>query len=211
MDISDIRTDYVKYGLQRSDLADNPLDQFSEWFKQAQVAKLPEINAMSLATADGQGRPDVRTVLLKIFDEQGFVFFTNYKSAKAKQLSENSQAALLFPWLALERQVRITGAVEKISTAESLKYFSSRPRGSQLGAWISEQSHPIKNREKLSQLLHGIKERFKTGDIPLPSHWGGYRVIPDHYEFWQGRASRLHDRFSYTKTNSVWRIERLAP
>jgi len=118
---------------------------------------------------------------------------------------------LLFPWLALERQVRITGAVEKISTAESLKYFSSRPRGSQLGAWISEQSHPIKNREKLSQLLHGIKERFKTGDIPLPSHWGGYRVIPDHYEFWQGRASRLHDRFSYTKTNSVWRIERLAP
>ncbi|MCW8870550.1 MAG: pyridoxamine 5'-phosphate oxidase [Proteobacteria bacterium] len=211
MDISDIRTDYVKYGLQRSDLADNPLDQFSEWFKQAQVAKLPEINAMSLATADGQGRPDVRTVLLKIFDEQGFVFFTNYKSAKAKQLSENSQAALLFPWLALERQVRITGAVEKISTAESLKYFSSRPRGSQLGAWISEQSHPIKNREKLSQLLHGIKERFKTGDIPLPSHWGGYRVIPDHCEFWQGRASRLHDRFSYTKTNSVWRIERLAP
>jgi pyridoxamine 5'-phosphate oxidase len=211
MDISDIRTDYVKYGLQRSDLADNPLDQFSEWFKQAQVAKLPEINAMSLATADAQGRPDVRTVLLKIFDEQGFVFFTNYKSAKAKQLSENSQAALLFPWLALERQVRITGAVEKISTKESLKYFSSRPRGSQLGAWISEQSHPIKNREKLSQLLHGIKERFKTGDIPLPSHWGGYRVIPDHYEFWQGRASRLHDRFIYTKTDSDWRIERLAP
>lgn len=211
MDISDIRTDYVKYGLQRSDLSDNPLDQFSEWFKQAQLAKLPEINAMSLATADGQGRPDVRTVLLKIFDEQGFVFFTNYKSAKAKQLSENPQAALLFPWLALERQVRITGAVEKISTTESLKYFSSRPRGSQLGAWISEQSHPIKSREKLSQLLNGIKERFKTGDIPLPSHWGGYRVIPDHYEFWQGRASRLHDRFSYTKTNSDWRIERLAP
>src|SRR5690554_3894308 len=146
MDISDIRTDYVKYGLQRSDLSDNPLDQFSEWFKQAQLAKLPEINAMSLATADGQGRPDVRTVLLKIFDEQGFVFFTNYKSAKAKQLSENPQAALLFPWLALERQVRITGAVEKISTTESLKYFSSRPRGSQLGAWISEQSHPIKSR-----------------------------------------------------------------
>jgi len=211
MDISDIRTEYVKYGLQRADLANNPMDQFNEWFKQAQVAKLPEINAMSLATADGQGRPDVRTVLLKIFDEQGFVFFTNYKSTKAKQLSENPQAALLFPWLALERQVRITGAVEKISTSESLKYFSSRPRGSQLGAWISEQSHPIKNREKLSQLLHGIKERFKTGDIPLPNHWGGYRVIPDHYEFWQGRASRLHDRFSYTKTDNDWRIERLAP
>jgi Pyridoxamine 5'-phosphate oxidase (EC 1.4.3.5) len=199
MDISDIRTDYVKYGLTRSDLADNPLDQFSEWFKQAQVAKLPEINAMSLATADGQGRPDVRTVLLKIFDQQGFVFFTNYKSTKAKQLGENPQAALLFAWLALERQVRINGAVEKISTAESLKYFSSRPRGSQLGAWISEQSHPIKNREKLSQLLHGIQQRFKSGDIPLPSHWGGYRVIPDHFEFWQGRASRLHDRFSYPK------------
>ncbi len=211
MDISDIRTEYIKYGLQRADLEVNPLAQFTTWFKQAQVAKLPEVNAMSLATADGQGRPDVRTVLLKIFDERGFVFFTNYKSAKAEQLHQNPQAALLFPWLALERQVRITGAVEKISAAESLKYFSSRPRGSQLGAWISEQSHPIKNREKLSQLLHSIKERFKSGDIPLPSHWGGYRVIPDHYEFWQGRASRLHDRFSYCKTEQGWHIERLAP
>ncbi len=211
MDISDIRTEYVKYGLQRADLKDNPLDQFTIWFSQAQAAAVPEVNAMSLATADAQGRPDVRTVLLKLFDEQGFVFFTNYKSAKARQLSDNPQAALLFPWLALERQVRITGSVEKISATDSFKYFSTRPRGSQLGAWISEQSHPIKNRDKLNKLFHTIKERFKEGDIPLPNHWGGYRVIPDHYEFWQGRSSRLHDRFSYTKTDSGWQIKRLAP
>ncbi|MCX7543794.1 pyridoxamine 5'-phosphate oxidase [Marinicella gelatinilytica] len=211
MDISDIRTEYVKYGLQRADLANNPLDQFTTWFSQARAAELAEVNAMSLATADANGRPDVRTVLLKIFDEQGFVFFTNYKSAKARQLQDNPQAALLFPWLALERQVRITGSVEKISAAESFKYFSSRPRGSQLGAWISEQSHPIKNREKLNKLFHTIKERFKEGEIPLPSHWGGYRVIPNHFEFWQGRSSRLHDRFSYTKTDKDWLIERLAP
>lgn len=211
MDLSDIRTDYIKYGLQRNDLAANPLDQFTHWLHQAQAAKLPEINAMSLATADAEGRPDVRTVLLKIFDEQGFVFFTNYKSAKAGQIEDNPHAALLFPWLALERQVRITGSVEKISSTESLAYFSTRPRGSQLGAWISEQSRPIKNREKLSQLFNSIKERFKTGDIPLPHHWGGYRVVPDHFEFWQGRASRLHDRFSYDKTDDGWQIKRLAP
>ncbi len=211
MDISEIRTDYVKSGLQRRDLNDDPLQQFTTWFEQARAAELMEVNAMSLATADAAGRPDVRTVLLKIFDEQGFVFFTNYKSSKARQLAANPQAALLFPWLALERQVRIVGRVEKISGAQSLKYFSSRPRGSQLGAWISEQSQPIRSREKLNRLMQQIKARFATGEIPLPNHWGGYRVVPDHYEFWQGRANRLHDRFSYDLTDVGWQIKRLAP
>lgn len=211
MDISEIRTDYVKSGLQRRDLNDDPLQQFTTWFEQARAAVLMEVNAMSLATADAAGRPDVRTVLLKIFDEQGYVFFTNYKSSKARQLAANPQAALLFPWLALERQVRIVGRVEKISGAQSLKYFSSRPRGSQLGAWISEQSQPIQSREKLNRLMQQIKARFAAGEIPLPSHWGGYRVVPDHYEFWQGRANRLHDRFSYDLTDAGWQIKRLAP
>ncbi len=211
MDISDIRTEYVKSGLDREDLDNDPLAQFSTWFSQAQAAGMPEVNAMSLATADASGCPQVRTVLLKIFDDRGFVFFTNYQSAKARQLTDNPQAALLFPWLALERQVRITGSVEKISATESLKYFSSRPRSSQLGAWISEQSKAIKNREKLNQLFELVKARFKEGQIPLPSHWGGYRIIPNSYEFWQGRASRLHDRFSYVKTTDGWQIDRLAP
>jgi|SRR5690554_1067796 len=211
MDISDIRTEYVKSGLNRKDLDNDPLSQFTTWFSQAQAAGMPEVNAMSLAMADTAGCPHVRTVLLKIFDQRGFVFFTNYQSAKAQQLMQNPQAAILFPWLALERQVRITGQVEKITAAESLKYFTSRPRGSQLGAWISEQSQPIKNRQKLNQMLSVVKARFKEGQIPLPSHWGGFRIIPNQYEFWQGRASRLHDRFSYVRTTEGWQINRLAP
>lgn len=211
MDIGDIRNEYTKSGLNRDDLNHDPLLQFEHWFEQARAAALKEVNAMSLATVTSDGMPQVRTVLLKSFDQRGFVFFTNYQSAKAKELDANLKASILFPWLDLERQVRISGDVEKISAAESFKYFTSRPRGSQLGAWISEQSKMINNRSVLKTLMNQIKEKFKEGDIPLPDAWGGYRIKPKQYEFWQGRASRLHDRFRYKKEGNGWVIERLAP
>ncbi len=211
MDISEIRKEYTQSGLQRKDLNPDPVQQFELWFKQAQQAELKEVNAMSLATAGVDGMPQVRTVLLKLFDARGFVFFTNYNSAKAKELQANPQASLLFPWLDLERQVRISGAVEKISATESFKYFSSRPRGSQLGAWISEQSQVISNRQVLQTLMDQIKEKFKAGTVPLPDAWGGYRIMPEKFEFWQGRANRLHDRFQYRKEGEGWSINRLAP
>jgi pyridoxamine 5'-phosphate oxidase len=211
MDIGDIRKEYTQFGLNRKDLNPCPFSQFEFWFQQARTAELKEVNAMSLATIREDGMPQVRTVLLKIFDERGFVFFTNYNSAKAKEINHNPQAAVLFPWLDLERQVRISGAVEKISTAESFKYFASRPRGSQLGAWISEQSQVISNRSVLKTLMNQIKEKFKEGQVPLPDSWGGYRIIPESFEFWQGRANRLHDRFKYTQDKSGWQINRLAP
>jgi len=211
MDISEIRKEYTQSGLQRNDLNHDPVQQFELWFKQAQQAELKEVNAMSLATAGADGMPQVRTVLLKLFDARGFVFFTNYNSAKAKELQANPQASLLFPWLDLERQVRISGAVEKITAAESFKYFASRPRGSQLGAWISEQSQVISNRQVLQTLMEQIKEKFKAGTVPLPDAWGGYRIVPEKFEFWQGRANRLHDRFQYRKEGEGWSINRLAP
>ncbi len=212
MDIGEIRNEYTKCGLNREDLNENPLLQFEKWFKQARMAELKEVNAMSLATVTAEGMPQVRTVLLKSFDERGFVFFTNYQSSKAKELNANPKASILFPWLDLERQVRISGDVEKISAAESFKYFTSRPRGSQLGAWISEQSQVISNRSVLKTLLNQVKEKFKEGEIPLPDAWGGYRIKPQQFEFWQGRASRLHDRFRYRKADEgSWQVERLAP
>lgn len=212
MDIGELRNEYTQSGLSRSDLKADPLQQFELWFQQARDAGLHEVNAMSLATCGADGMPQVRTVLLKLFDERGYVFFTNYQSAKAKELTDNPQAALLFPWLGLERQVRISGPVEKISTKESFAYFTSRPRGSQLGAWISEQSVVISNRTVLKTLMNQIKEKFKSGQIPLPDAWGGYRIIPERYEFWQGRANRLHDRFQYRLSESEhWEINRLAP
>lgn len=211
MDIGDIRKEYTQFGLNRKDLLDSPFAQFEHWFDQARTAQLKEVNAMSLATVREDGMPQVRTVLLKLFDERGFVFFTNYTSAKAKEINHNPKASLLFPWLDLERQVRISGAVEKITKAESFKYFTSRPRGSQLGAWISEQSQVISNRTVLKTLMNQIKEKFKEGQIPLPDSWGGYRVVPESFEFWQGRANRLHDRFKYALTNKGWEINRLAP
>lgn len=211
MDIGDLREEYTQAGLTRSMLQQDPLRQFEQWFEQARTAKVHEVNAMSLATVAADGMPQVRTVLLKSFDHKGFVFYTNYGSAKAKQLADNPQASILLPWLTLERQVRISGAVEKISPAESFKYFSSRPKGSQLGAWISEQSSVISNRAILSKMLEQVKQRFKQGKIPLPDSWGGYRVKPQYYEFWQGRKNRLHDRFQYQKTATGWQIERLAP
>ncbi len=211
MDIGDMRREFESEGLDRDDLDDNPIRQFQRWFDDAREAGILEPNAMSLATAGADRLPDLRTVLLKYFDEQGFVFYTNYNSRKAREIDENPRAALLFPWLGLNRQVRIQGPVEKVSKTESLRYFASRPRGSQIGAWVSEQSKAITSRGLLEQKVAEMKRRFAEGEIPLPSFWGGYRVVPERIEFWQGRPSRLHDRFEYTKDGDDWRIQRLQP
>lgn len=211
MDISDMRRDFESEGLDRDALDDNPVNQFQTWFGDAREAGLLEPNAMSLATTGVDGMPDIRTVLLKYFDESGFVFYTNYGSRKARELTENPKAALLFPWIALNRQVRIQGKVEKVSKSESLRYFASRPRGSQIGAWVSEQSRAITSRGLLEQKVAEMKRRFSEGNIPLPDFWGGYRVVPERIEFWQGRPSRLHDRFEYVKQDNGWIIDRLQP
>ena len=212
MDIGDYRREYSKGGLNRKDLSDSPYDFFEKWFTQAIEAEIPDASAMSLATVSADGKPTQRTVLLKLFDEKGFVFFTNYSSQKSKQISENSNVSLLFPWTILERQIEINGKAEKISTAESLKYFLSRPRGSQLGAWASAQSSPINSRQILEGQLQKIKTKFTHGEIPLPDFWGGYRVIPENIEFWQGGVNRLHDRFEYSQEdNNNWKIKRLQP
>ncbi|MFC7335899.1 pyridoxamine 5'-phosphate oxidase [Haloferula chungangensis] len=211
MDLSDFREEYSAKGLHRKDLADHPLDQFEQWFAQAVELKLHEPNAMSLATVDANGCPLLRTVLLKYFDREGFLFFTNYESRKAAQIAANPQVSLLFPWITLERQVIVQGRAEKISTAESLRYFTSRPRESQLGAWVSAQSSVISSRKFLMQKLSELKEKFSHGEIPLPSFWGGYRVIPESIEFWQGGPARIHDRFLYTRDGQNWSIDRLSP
>ncbi|NMT62911.1 pyridoxamine 5'-phosphate oxidase [Marinobacter orientalis] len=211
MDISDMRREFESQGLDRDALDDNPVKQFQSWFGDAREAGILEPNAMSLATTGDSGMPDIRTVLLKYFDESGFVFYTNYGSRKARELTENPKAALLFPWIALNRQVRIQGRVEKVSKSESLRYFASRPRGSQIGAWVSEQSRAITSRGLLEQKVAEMKRRFSEGEIPLPDFWGGYRVVPERVEFWQGRPSRLHDRFEYVKQDSGWTIDRLQP
>lgn len=211
MDVSDLRNEYLQTGLDRDDLASDPFSQFNQWFKQAQEAKIHEVNAMSIATVSAQAIPSSRTVLLKIYDEKGFVFFTNYHSKKAQDIENNPNVALLFPWLTLERQVRIIGQAHKISKKESFAYFASRPKGSQLGAWISPQSKIIESRDFLKTKLTEMKAKFSHGKIPLPDAWGGYRVVPTQFEFWQGRRSRLHDRFIYQKENENWTIKRLAP
>ncbi len=211
MDIGDYRREYTKGGLKREDLTESPLELFEKWFKQAMDADIPDASAMTLATVSAEGKPTQRTVLLKLFDEKGFIFFTNYSSQKSHQISENPNVSLLFPWTQLERQIEINGTAEKISTAESLKYFLSRPRGSQLGAWASAQSSPISSRQILESQLNKIKNKFTQGEIPLPDFWGGYRVIPETIEFWQGGENRLHDRFEYTNHNGNWKIERLQP
>ena len=212
MDTSDFRRDYTQAGLRRSNLRPDPFEQFELWFQQACAADLLEPNAMVLATVDAQGRPWQRTVLLKFFDRQGLVFFTNYESRKAQHISQNSQVSLLFPWLALERQVQIQGIATPVPTAESLGYFLSRPRGSQLGAWCSQQSTVISSRQLLELQFAKIQEKFQQGDIPLPPFWGGYRISPQSFEFWQGRSNRLHDRFLYQQQESKdWEIHRLSP
>lgn len=211
MDISDLRREYMYAGLSRDEIDDDPIKQFEQWFLDAQENGLDNPNALSLATADASGMPSVRTVLLKAFDEKGFVFYTNYGSRKARDLAANPQAAMLFHWLEFDRQVKIQGRVEKVSTAESLKYFSSRPHGSQIGAWCSEQSSPIGSRTLLVQAYESMKKKFAEGEVPLPDFWGGYRVIPQRIEFWQGRENRLHDRFEYQLDAGRWLIQRLAP
>lgn len=212
MNLADMRQQYSTVGITREELHDDPVEQFRAWFDQACQSGLHEPNAMSLATAWRDGRPLVRTVLLKQFDARGFVFFTNFESRKAQQLAENPRAALLFPWVALERQVMIAGAVERVSIADATAYFITRPVGSQLAAWASPQSSVLTSRQMLEMKWEEMKRKFADGKIPLPSFWGGYRVIPESFEFWQGRANRLHDRFQYTRDGDArWRIERLAP
>ncbi len=213
MDISDFRKEYTLEGLRREHLNQDPFKQFELWFQQACSVNIPEPNAMCLATASATAEPSQRMVLLKYFDHQGFVFFTNYESKKAHQIEVNPQVSLLFFWIALERQVQISGNAAKISTAESLKYFATRPRGSQIGAWCSQQSTAISSRKILELKFDEMKRKFQKQEIPLPSAWGGYRVVPHSFEFWQGRPNRLHDRFLYSPLDdeSGWEIQRLAP
>ena len=212
MDISHFRREYLQGGLHRSDLEDDPIRQFATWFDQARQTTIADPTAMVLATVDQKGSPSQRTVLLKYFDEDGFVFFTNYGSRKAEEISYNDKVSLLFVWLELDRQVMINGIAEKISAKDSARYFVSRPRNSQVAAWVSSQSHRLSSRQALMQKFAEMKKKFGEGKIPLPSFWGGYRVIPTEIEFWQGRENRLHDRFMYTLSDpDGWTIERLAP
>lgn len=212
MDISSFRNEYLKGTLHRKDLDPVPMAQFEKWFNQAVDVGIPEPNAISLATVDELGRPSLRTVLVKYFDERGFVFFTNYESRKAREMAQNDQVSIMFPWLTLERQVIICGKVSKVSKAESLKYFLTRPKNSQLGAWVSQQSSVISSRKLLEMKLAELKRKFSAGAIPLPSFWGGYRVEPHTIEFWQGGPGRVHDRLQYTRQeDNSWIIERLAP
>ncbi len=211
-----LRCDYRRGALRRRDLHADPLEQFRQWFVQACAAELLEPNAMVLSTSDGQ-RPSSRTVLLKAFDQRGLVFFTNYGSRKAREIDATTHVCLLFPWYGLERQVSVLGTAERIAAAESLAYFVSRPFGSRLGAWVSQQSAVISSRAVLEMQWQHLRQRFADGQVPLPSGWGGYRVVPEEFEFWQGGADRLHDRFRYSRSpqpqgdGASWRIERLAP
>ena len=208
--IADLRREYMRSGLYESDLARDPYAQFGKWFEEALAAKLPLPNSMTLATATRSGRPAARAVLLKGFDSRGFVFYTNYASRKGRELAENPRAMLLFCWEELERQVRIEGAVERTSAAESDEYFASRPLGSRLSALVSPQSEPIARREELEARIAAAAKQF-ANEPPRPPHWGGYRVIPEWFEFWQGRQDRLHDRLCYARAGDNWKIERLAP
>ncbi len=214
IDIRDLRNEYCQQVLKREDLHTDPVEQFRLWFNQATQVELVEPNAMILATIDSMCKPDTRTVLLKAFDTDGFVFYTNYESKKAIQMEANPWVSVTFPWYPLERQVIINGRVSKISTAESLKYYLSRPRGSQLGAWVSQQSQVISSRKILESKLKEMQAKFAKGDIPLPSFWGGYRIRPHQVEFWQGGTNRLHDRFRYLRIiedENRWQIDRLSP
>ncbi len=209
--IADLRKEYQQAALDLDSVKENPIDQFDSWFEQALSGDILEPNAMVVSTSDASGQSTQRTVLLKAFDHKGFVFYTNYKSRKAKQIAANARVCLLFPWYALERQVIIQGTAEKVSQKESLKYFMSRPSGSRLGAWVSHQSQVITSRSILEMKLAEMKSKFKDGEIPLPDFWGGFRVVPHTIEFWQGRPSRLHDRIEFVKKGDNWSAHRLSP
>lgn len=210
-DIADLRREYTRGGLRRKDLPEQPLPLFNQWLKQACDAQLPDPTAMSLSTVDQSGQPYQRIVLLKRVDESGFVFFTNLGSRKAQHIKDNPRVSLLFPWHWLERQVMVLGQVEKLPVSEVLTYFSSRPRDSQIGAWVSHQSRHISTRGILEGKFLEMKQKFSQGKIPLPDFWGGYRIKPESVEFWQGGAHRLHDRFIYQRDGETWQITRLAP
>lgn len=212
MDIENFRREYLAGGLKREDLADDPLVQFRHWLDQTVASGLGDPTAMVVATVSPDGQPSQRIVLLKHIDEKGLVFYTNYGSRKAKEIAGNDHVSLLFPWNALERQVKICGRAEKISAAESLRYFLTRPRDSQLAAWASDQSRKISSRDFLMNQLAHMKEKYTEGEVPLPDFWGGIRVIPHEIEFWQGGEHRLHDRFVYElEGGGEWSIHRLAP
>jgi pyridoxamine 5'-phosphate oxidase len=211
MALGDLRREYSSAGLREQDCDPSPIRQFDVWFQAALTANLRDANAATLATSTTDGKPSARIVLLKGFDERGFTYFTNYRSRKGRELDANPFAALVFFWSELERQVRIEGKTEKTTAAESDEYFRSRPRGSQLGAWCSEQSELVAGRPELKARLHELEKRFGDGEVPRPPHWGGYRLIPNEIEFWQGRPNRLHDRIRYRLVGGRWVMERLSP
>jgi pyridoxamine 5'-phosphate oxidase len=211
MDLSELRISYTKAGLVETDADPDPVSQFRVWMDQAISVGLLEPNAMTLATTDASGQPDTRIVLLKAFDESGFVFYTNYESRKAHEIEQNPHVSLLFYWGELERQVRISGVAARVSEAESDEYFQSRPVGHQLGAWVSNQSTVIACRQVLEDRLANLSKQFELGPIPRPPHWGGFRVAAHVMEFWQGRPNRLHDRLEYRRSGNVWLIRRLSP